>query len=94
MPKRFSSIRSRTALFFASAQPYGRRKIMSYLSLLFTPETKSLTNASRMNPEKEHQASTASDAAQTAYPGTGSGASNYQLPSGIVSLDHWLDLNA
>lgn len=67
---------------------------MSHLSLLFTPATQDLSNASGMSRENEREVHAALDAAEETYAGTGSGASNYQLPSGIVSLDHWLDLNA
>lgn len=67
---------------------------MSHLSLLFTPATQGLSNASAMSRETQREVHTAPDAAENTYTGTGSGASNYQLPSGIVSLDHWLDLNA
>jgi hypothetical protein len=94
MPRLFASIRLRTALFSSSAQPYGRRKTMSYLSLLYTPATQGLSNAPAMSRETEREVHTAPDTVKNTFAGTGSGASNYQLPSGIVSLDHWLDLNA
>ena len=67
---------------------------MSYHSLLFTSATQDLSNASVRRGDTELEARTALDVGENTYSGTGSGADNYQLPSGIVSLDHWLDLNA
>jgi hypothetical protein len=67
---------------------------MSHLSLLFTPVTQGLSNASEKNREGEREIRTTLDAVEITCSGTGSGVGNYRLPSGIVSLDHWLDLNA
>jgi hypothetical protein len=67
---------------------------MSYLSLLFTPATQGLSNATERNRESEREFHVPLEAAEITCSGTGSGAGNYRLPSGIVSLDHWLDLNA
>ena len=67
---------------------------MSHLSLLFMPATQGLSNASAMGRETEREVHTAPDTAENTCAGMGSGAGNFRLPSGIVSLDHWLDLNA
>jgi hypothetical protein len=67
---------------------------MSDLTLLFTPATQGLSHASGMSRETEREVHTTLEAGEIMRGGTGSGASNYRLPLGIVSLDHWLDLNA
>ncbi len=67
---------------------------MSYLSLQFKSAPQNLSNACRMRRETEREILTAPDAVESTNTGTGSGLSGFQLPSGIVSLDHWLDLNA
>lgn len=67
---------------------------MSYVSLLFSPATQELLNASAMRGDTELDVRASLDAGDNAYNGTGSGVGSYRLPSGIQSLDHWLDLNA
>lgn len=67
---------------------------MSYISLLFHSAMHHPSNTSAMRGETEFEARTVSDARENTCTGTGSAAGNYRLPSGIVSLDHWLDLNA
>ncbi len=82
------------AMFSTPTQPYGRRIIMSYLSLQFKSVPQNLSSACRMRRETERDVPTAPDAVESTNTGTGSGVGGFQLPSGIVSLDHWLDLNA
>jgi hypothetical protein len=36
----------------------------------------------------------ATEGAESARSGMGGGSDDYRLPSGIASLEHWLDLNA
>lgn len=67
---------------------------MSYLSLQLKSAPQNLSNACRMRREPELDVHTAPDAVESTNSGTGSGMGGFQLPSGIVSLDHWLDLNA
>ncbi len=67
---------------------------MSHLSLLFPPAMQSLVNQSGFGRETGRNAQPASDAIGNAYTEPASKAEGYELPLGIVSLDHWLDLNA
>ncbi len=67
---------------------------MSYLSLLFTSVTQGMSNTYGASREIELQAFAASNAAERAGDHAGSRADEYLLPSGIASLEHWLDLNA
>jgi hypothetical protein len=82
------------AMFSTPTQTYGRRIIMSYLSLQLKSLPQNLSSACRMRRETERDVPTAPDAVESTNSGTGSGVGGFQLPSGIVSLDHWLDLNA
>jgi hypothetical protein len=67
---------------------------MSYTSLLFTYGTQSLSNTCTMSREVEPDVYALPDAPESAGNGPRSGANDYLLPSGVVSLEHWLDLNA
>jgi hypothetical protein len=67
---------------------------MSYLSLLFTSETQSMSNAYPAGREVEPDAFALSDASESAWNGPRGGMNDYLLPLGIASLEHWLDLNA
>jgi hypothetical protein len=67
---------------------------MSHLSLLFTSATQGTSNAFGMNRQTEHEVHAAPDTAESAWTGTGDESNDYRLPSGIASLEHWLDLNA
>jgi hypothetical protein len=67
---------------------------MSYLSLLFTSATQGMANAPRPCRETEGEAHAALDVLEKMRPGPTGGPNDYQLPSGVASLEHWLDLNA
>ena len=72
---------------------------MSYLSLLFTSALRGMTSASGAGNVSPMRAlgglsPTAPDSLEKAWIGTGGEPDNYRLPSGIASLEHWLDLNA
>lgn len=66
---------------------------MSYLSLLFTSATQGMANAPRPGWEIEGEAHAALDVLEKVWPGMTGAPNNYQLPSGVASLEHWLDLN-
>jgi len=67
---------------------------MSYTSLLFTSGTQSLSNTCAVSREVEPEVFAVADAPESAWNGPRGGANDYLLPSGIASLEHWLDLNA
>lgn len=67
---------------------------MSYLSLLFPSPTQGMAGEPRMSRETETEIRATPDALERTWIGRGSEASDYQLPLGIASLEHWLDLNA
>jgi hypothetical protein len=67
---------------------------MSYLSLLVASVTPGISNRSTASREIEPEVFASSSAAESAWNGTRGGADEYLLPSGIASLEHWLDLNA
>lgn len=67
---------------------------MSYLSLLLPTATQGMASEPRMGRETEAEIHAASDALEGTWTGRGSETSDYQLPLGIASLQHWLDLNA
>jgi hypothetical protein len=72
---------------------------MSYPTLLFTSATQGKLNTGRAGGVSPLSAlrgltSPARDEERNPYTGSGAGSDNYRLPSGIASLEHWLDLNA
>ncbi|HTU92825.1 MAG TPA: hypothetical protein VMF69_22280 [Gemmataceae bacterium] len=67
---------------------------MSHLSLLFTSAMQGMANDFRKSRESETDVRTAPDALERARIGMRGEADDYRLPSGIASLEHWLDLNA
>ncbi len=67
---------------------------MSYLSLLFSLPMRSLSNASGASRQPEREVFAEPDAIEEAWTSAGNGASDYPLPLGIASMEHWLDLNA
>ena len=72
---------------------------MSCLSLLFPSATHGMANRSGAGGISSLSAfreltPPAPGAFEKAWTGTGSEPDNYRLPSGIASLEHWLDLNA
>lgn len=67
---------------------------MSYLSLLFTSATQGMANALQPRRETEGEAHAALDVLEKVWPRMTGGPNDYQLPSGVASLEHWLDLNA
>jgi hypothetical protein len=67
---------------------------MSYTSLLFTSGTQSLSSTCTVSQVIEPDGIALADAPESAWHGPGGGANDYMLPSGIASLEHWLDLNA
>ena len=70
---------------------------MSYLSLLWTSESQGISKSSAgVSVGEQHESFSPparSNAAETAVPVTGTQIEQV-LPSGIVSMEHWLDLNA
>ena len=69
---------------------------MSYLSFLFSsqPHTQSLRNVSGASRAAEREGFAEPDTGGNAWTTSGDGAIDYLLPSGILSMEHWLDLNA
>lgn len=67
---------------------------MSYLSLLFTSVTSATSNTCAVSREVAPEAFAGSCAAERARDDARSRPDEYLLPSGIASLEHWLDLNA
>ena len=67
---------------------------MSYLTLLFPSQTQGMANVSEASREAEHELFTSPDACESAWIGAGDVLDDYLLPSGIASMEHWLDLNA
>lgn len=67
---------------------------MSYLSLLVASVTQGVSIPSTASREIEPEVYASSSAAESAWNGTRGGSDEYLLPSGIDSLEHWLDLNA
>ena len=67
---------------------------MSHLNLLFTSATQGLLTATGKSRQTKSESYTDADEAESACPGSGGLSDNYRLPSGIDSLEHWLDLNA
>jgi hypothetical protein len=72
---------------------------MSYPSLLFTSATQGMAKASGAGGVSPLSAlgeptPPAPDTLQQAWTGKGGEPNAYHLPSGIASLEHWLDLNA
>ena len=67
---------------------------MSYLSLLFPTLTQSESNTSVASWQIEPEVSTSSHALESVGDSARVESDEYVLPSGIASLEHWLDLNA
>lgn len=67
---------------------------MSYLTLLFPSQTQGMVNSSDTNREAEHEEFTGRGPCDGACSGAGDAPDDYLLPAGIVSMEHWLDLNA
>jgi hypothetical protein len=67
---------------------------MSYLSLLFASQTQGVVNVSGASREAEHEMFAGPNAGERAWTGAGDRPDDYQLPLGIASMEHWLDLNA
>jgi hypothetical protein len=67
---------------------------MSNLSLLFAPVTQVLSNASLASRDIELDAFDASVTAKRTGNAARGEPADYLLPSGVESLEHWLDLNA
>jgi hypothetical protein len=67
---------------------------MSYLSLLFTSATQGMSDSCGVNRETEYEAHVAPHTTESGRIDRGNTSNDYCLPSGIASLEHWLDLNA
>ncbi|HEY7330101.1 MAG TPA: hypothetical protein VH592_20865 [Gemmataceae bacterium] len=72
---------------------------MSYLNLLFASAAQGILDnggAGGVSPLSELRGLTppAPGEVRSPYTGSGRNTDDYQLPSGIASLEHWLDLNA
>lgn len=67
---------------------------MSYLTLLFPSQTQGMVNVSEASRETEHELFTDAGAGEKMWTRSGEGTEDHLLPSGIVSMEHWLDLNA
>lgn len=72
---------------------------MSYLSFLFAAQTptSSMVNVSRAGHAAESEAFAGGERDRVSAPRestAGDRAIDYRLPSGVVSMEHWLDLNA
>ena len=67
---------------------------MSHLTLLFPSQAQGMVNVSEPRREAEHNVFANADAGDKARTGTGNVPDDYRLRSGIVSMEHWLDLNA
>jgi|GEM_PF-4642960 hypothetical protein len=71
---------------------------MSYLSLLFPPATQGTAKSERSCASAPRFGELAQprspNAAESVRVDSGDGSNDYRLPSGIASLEHWLDLNA
>lgn len=67
---------------------------MSYLSLLLASVTQNLSIAVTAGPEDQAEGYCFPDTAECAWSFHPGASDDYVLPSGIESLDHWLDLNA
>lgn len=67
---------------------------MSYLTFLFSSQTQGMVNGSEASRLAEHDGFAASEARGKARIRAGEGSDDYRLPSGVVSMEHWLDLNA
>jgi hypothetical protein len=67
---------------------------MSDLSLLFTSELGSMSNVCLTGREVDSDGFSLPDGTDSAWNGSRGAANDYLLPSGIASLEHWLDLNA
>jgi hypothetical protein len=67
---------------------------MSYISLLFTSGVQSLANACTASRKVEPDLFTSMGAAENAWDDPEGRGDGYYLPTGIASLEHWLDLNA
>jgi hypothetical protein len=71
-------------------------KPMSYLSFLFAAQTptRRMMNVSGASHAAEREVFAEPDTGGSATTTVGDGAIDYRLPSGIASMEHWLDLNA
>jgi len=69
---------------------------MSYLSFPFAAQTptRSMRNVSGASHAAEREGFAEPDTGGSAGTVAGDGATNYRMPSGVASMEHWLDLNA
>ncbi|HTU19147.1 MAG TPA: hypothetical protein VMG10_13890 [Gemmataceae bacterium] len=67
---------------------------MSFATLLFPSQAQGMVNVAQASREEEHELFTGFDACEKACDGAGRVPEDYLLPSGIFSMEHWLDLNA
>ena len=67
---------------------------MSYLTLLFPSQTQGMVNVAEASREAEHAVFADAGACEGMWTRSEEGAEDHLLPSGIVSMEHWLDLNA
>jgi hypothetical protein len=90
----FRLFRTQAALCLRQFQLSAGGKPMFYLSLLFTSITQILSNPSPVNHVEEPAVFCIPDSVNSASNCTWDATEDYLLPSGIVSLEHWIDLNA
>jgi hypothetical protein len=67
---------------------------MSYLTLLFPSQSQGMVKVSEPHGEAEREVPTRPNPGEKAWTGAGNVPDDCRLRSGIVSMEHWLDLNA
>lgn len=67
---------------------------MSYLTLLFPSQTQGMMNVLEASREAEHEVFAEAGGCQSEWMREEEATADHLLPSGIVSMEHWLDLNA
>jgi hypothetical protein len=67
---------------------------MSHLTLLFPSQPQEMMTGFEASREAEQDVFTRPDAWERAWTRSEDAADDYRLRSGIVSMEHWLDLNA
>lgn len=67
---------------------------MSHLTLLIPSQTQGMVNGFEASREAEQDVFRRPDAWENTWTRSGDAADDYRLRSGIVSMEHWLDLNA
>jgi len=67
---------------------------MSYLTLLFPSQTQGMVNVSEASRQEEHEVFAEAGVCESGWMREEEATADHLLPSGIVSMEHWLDLNA